>query len=233
LFVDAQRKQARQSVATLQPTSITGRFATPIAGTDRATSGAAIATHSLVGTWQFEDDSTKYIQIVRKKANQFRLIECIGDCQGAISESPNPNDAILALTNGTLAGTLRSWNFRATHGTEFDYHLAVERIDDNEVLYTVTSDLGTETHKGRRIGGDPHPATGANSRSSTYLTAIVIDPPSNIRVAPSSASNIICSVSAVRPISILGSQGNWYKTDACGGSVGYIYRSQLKLIAPK
>jgi hypothetical protein len=58
--------------------------------------------------------------------------------------------------------------------------------------------------------------------------AIVIDPPSNVRVAPSAASGIICSVTAKKPIRILGSEGNWYKTDICDGKLGYIHRSQIK-----
>jgi hypothetical protein len=58
--------------------------------------------------------------------------------------------------------------------------------------------------------------------------AIVIDPPSNVRVAPSAASGIICSVTAKKPIRILGSEGHWYKTDICDGKLGYIHRSQIK-----
>jgi tetratricopeptide (TPR) repeat protein len=58
--------------------------------------------------------------------------------------------------------------------------------------------------------------------------ATVIDPPSNIRAAPSAASGIICSVNARNTIHILGSEGNWYKTDVCDGKLGYIHRSQIK-----
>jgi hypothetical protein len=58
--------------------------------------------------------------------------------------------------------------------------------------------------------------------------ATVTDPPSNIREAPSAASGTICSVNTRTSIRILGSEGNWYKTDVCGGRLGYIHRSQVK-----
>jgi len=68
----------------------------------------------------------------------------------------------------------------------------------------------------------------SNSKSSANEFAIVFDPPSNVRVAPSAKSGALCSVSEKNSIHILGSEGNWYKTDICGGRVGYIHRSQIK-----
>jgi hypothetical protein len=58
--------------------------------------------------------------------------------------------------------------------------------------------------------------------------AVVFDPPSNIRVAPSKSSETLCSVTAKTAIRILGTEGNWYQTDICDGRVGYIYRNQVK-----
>ena len=97
---------------------------------------------------------------------------------------------------------------------------------------------------GRATSGEQLPDTGTSQQasSSTRSTsisdsksvmssngfAIVFDPPSNVRVAPSATSGIICSVTAKIPIRILGTEGNWYKTDICGGKSGYIHRSQIK-----
>jgi hypothetical protein len=69
---------------------------------------------------------------------------------------------------------------------------------------------------------DARPVTSANE------FAMVIDPPSNIRTAPSAASGILCSVTTKMPIRILGFDGSWYKTDTCEGRLGYIHRSQIK-----
>lgn len=64
--------------------------------------------------------------------------------------------------------------------------------------------------------------------SSADEFAMVIDPPSNVRATPSTASGTLCSVPKKVAIHIVGSEGNWYKTDVCGGALGYIHRSQLK-----
>jgi hypothetical protein len=58
--------------------------------------------------------------------------------------------------------------------------------------------------------------------------AIVIDPPSNGRVAPSATASILSFVATKATIRILGSEGNWYKTDTCEGKLGYIHRSQVR-----
>ena len=63
--------------------------------------------------------------------------------------------------------------------------------------------------------------------SSEY--AIVFDPPTNVRSEATTSSNVLCSVTAKTTIRILGTEGNWYRTDVCGnGQVGYIYRNQVK-----
>jgi len=63
--------------------------------------------------------------------------------------------------------------------------------------------------------------------SSEY--AVVFDPPTNVRSAPTTTSATLCSVTSKTAIRILGSEGNWYQTDICGsGAVGYIYRNQVK-----
>jgi hypothetical protein len=89
-------------------------------------------------------------------------------------------------------------------------------------------DFGNETKEASQMPVDTPRAPNSKPKSSANVIATVIDPPSNIRVTPSAASGIICSVGVKRPISILGSQGNWYKTDICGGRLGYIHRSQIK-----
>ena len=66
------------------------------------------------------------------------------------------------------------------------------------------------------------PDSGVTSRAGT---AIVFDPPSNVRVSPN--GEILCSVKEKTTISIYGSSGSWYKTDVCG-SMGFIQAQQLK-----
>jgi hypothetical protein len=71
---------------------------------------------------------------------------------------------------------------------------------------------------------NPSPKSAVSS--SEY--AVVFDPPTNVRVAPSKSSDTLCSVTAKTAIRILGTEGNWYRTDICDGKVGYIYRNQVK-----
>ena len=54
------------------------------------------------------------------------------------------------MTNGHLQVKFSSSNFRPTHGAEFVYDVTIEGVNDNELKYTVRSDLGTESTKARR-----------------------------------------------------------------------------------
>lgn len=63
----------------------------------------------------------------------------------------------------------------------------------------------------------------ANTRN--IQTALVFDPPSNVRDAPN--GNVICEVSASTTISTYGNSGSWYYTDACGRA-GVIDSSQIQ-----
>lgn len=56
-------------------------------------------------------------------------------------------------------------------------------------------------------------------------TALVFDPPSNIRATPN--GRILCAVRQPTTITVLGQQGNWYYTDYCGQR-GMIHSSQLR-----
>jgi len=61
--------------------------------------------------------------------------------------------------------------------------------------------------------------------SAQPKTAVVFDPPSNVRTAPNGP--ILCSVRERITINIYGSTGSWYYTDACG-TTGVIDSSQLQ-----
>ena len=55
--------------------------------------------------------------------------------------------------------------------------------------------------------------------------AMVDDPPSNIRATPN--GKILCSVTVKdQSISIIGKEGEWFKTNYCG-STGYIHQDQV------
>ena len=64
------------------------------------------------------------------------------------------------------------------------------------------------------------------SAKAQNAQALVMDPPSNVRSSPNGA--IQCSVNRSTYINIYGStsNGQWFKTDYCGGS-GYIHSSQI------
>lgn len=64
----------------------------------------------------------------------------------------------------------------------------------------------------------------ANAQS--IESAVVIDPPSNVRVKPNGA--IICAIRSQTSIAIYDYKNGWYKTDVCGRS-GYIHQSQVRL----
>jgi cytoskeletal protein RodZ len=88
-----------------------------------------------------------------------------------------------------------------------------------------------ETNDWDTGGGNNPPSTSKSymppvTSASEY--AIVFDPPTNVRVAPDTSASTLCSVTAKTSIRLLGSEGNWYQTDICGGKMGYIHRSQVK-----
>ncbi|WP_211517497.1 hypothetical protein [Geitlerinema sp. PCC 9228] len=63
------------------------------------------------------------------------------------------------------------------------------------------------------------------SANPQQRTAVVFDPPSNVRAYPN--GDIICSVRQQNTINLYGNDGEWYYTDACG-SIGMIHQSQIR-----
>jgi hypothetical protein len=59
----------------------------------------------------------------------------------------------------------------------------------------------------------------------TTRSALVFDPPSNVRVSPNGA--VLCSIRDRTTINVYGSTGSWYYTDACG-DMGVIHSSQIR-----
>ena len=64
----------------------------------------------------------------------------------------------------------------------------------------------------------------ANAQS--IQSAVVIDPPSNVRAKPNGA--ILCSIRSQKYIAVYDNRNGWYKTDVCGRP-GYIHQSQIRL----
>ena len=56
--------------------------------------------------------------------------------------------------------------------------------------------------------------------------AVVFAPPSNIRDVPN--GDILCTIEETGNLSVFGSTGSWYYTNACG-SFGVIHSSQIRL----
>jgi hypothetical protein len=65
----------------------------------------------------------------------------------------------------------------------------------------------------------------ADSAGPAMQTALVFDPPSNVRTSP--GGSILCSVEASTYINTYGHSGSWYRTDACG-EMGVIDISQIQ-----
>ncbi len=91
----------------------------------------------------------------------------------------------------------------------------------------------------KAVGGDvgqpsspnaarPTPQVETANSTSQARTAVIIDPPSNIRTAPN--GDVICSVGSRATINIYGSVGSWYYTDACA-RMGVIHSSQFVISA--
>ncbi|ERN41737.1 hypothetical protein KR51_00015840 [Rubidibacter lacunae KORDI 51-2] len=59
----------------------------------------------------------------------------------------------------------------------------------------------------------------------TASSALVYDPPSNVRLSPN--GELLCTIQRVSSVNIYGSSGDWFQTDACN-LPGYIHRSQLQ-----
>lgn len=228
--VDSHRRQARQSTVVANLTGSGGNIATPV-GAERVQPQPVITTSGFVGDWQYTNSqgNLSYLRIVKMNSGQFQLFEGWPGDQGAMNW--RQDGYLLAPASGKLAATIQSGNFRATHGAVFEYRLMVERIDDDNLLYSVKSELtsANETEKASKIKSSTPPASNSSPKSSANESAIVFDPPSNVRIAPSAASDALCSINDRASIRILGSEGNWYKTDICGGKLGYIHRSQVRL----
>ncbi|MDF5719936.1 MAG: SH3 domain-containing protein [Rhizonema sp. PD37] len=58
------------------------------------------------------------------------------------------------------------------------------------------------------------------------VSAVVFDPPSNVRVKPN--GEVLCTVTSAKTIDVYGYRNEWYKTNICGSS-GYIHESQVRL----
>jgi hypothetical protein len=69
------------------------------------------------------------------------------------------------------------------------------------------------------------PLIPVNSAEPAVQTALVFDPPSNVRATPN--GEILCSVDASTYINIYENSGSWYRTDACG-QIGVIDSSQIR-----
>ena len=76
------------------------------------------------------------------------------------------------------------------------------------------------------LTNQPPSTSVSNPRSATYPgTAIVFDPPSNVRTKPGGA--FLCTVESERTIPVGQAQGEWYPTSACGEE-GFIHGSQVR-----
>jgi hypothetical protein len=71
----------------------------------------------------------------------------------------------------------------------------------------------------------PEDAVALGGDEAVTQTALVFDPPSNVRMSP--GGTILCSVDESTYINIYGHSGSWYQTDICG-QMGLIDISQIQ-----
>jgi serine/threonine-protein kinase len=76
-----------------------------------------------------------------------------------------------------------------------------------------------QTTSNPELGARTPPATSSSG------SAMVFDPPSNIRVSPN--GDILCSVTSKGVIPIQRKYGEWYETNYCG-EPGFIHQSQIR-----
>ena len=76
--------------------------------------------------------------------------------------------------------------------------------------------------KDKNKGSSPIPSSSGVSRPGT---AIVFDPPSNVKKDPN--GEILCTLRKRMTINVYGSIDSWYYTDICG-TTGVIHYSQIK-----
>ena len=119
----------------------------------------------------------------------------------------------------------------------FSYSLGSQKMDSeaNCDSGTWTTFRDGQTHRPQssatqkmidRVCGDRSSSqVVSQSPTSQPRSAVVFDPPSNVRVSPS--GDILCSVQQKTTINIYGSSGSWYNTDICG-TMGFISKDQIR-----
>lgn len=137
-----------------------------------------------------------------------------------------------AVTGQSVNVDLCSISVASYQSVDFVYYLGNERIDSQ-----ANCEAGTWiTFPERQVNRPQSQATQnmldvvcsyrVSEPEDSSNTAFVFDPPSNVRVSPDGA--VLCSIGAPMTITIYGSTGSWYYTDACG-SMGVIHASQISL----
>lgn len=83
------------------------------------------------------------------------------------------------------------------------------------------------TSPAQSVETSPNPESSAETgQLENSTTALVFDPPSNIRSLPDGP--VLCSVKDKVRIPLKGKEGDWWKTDYCG-ELGYIHDGQISL----
>ena len=126
---------------------------------------------------------------------------------------------------------------RSSGAIAFSYSLGSQQMDSdaNCASGTWITYRDGQTHRPQssatekminRVCGDQGSSQLVSQSSTSQAgSAIVFDPPSNVRVSPNGA--ILCSVQRKTTINIYGSSGSWYNTDICG-TMGVISRDQIR-----
>jgi hypothetical protein len=148
-------------------------------------------------------------------------------------------EAVKAQTSNYYAGQavdgrsvnidLNTISSASSKSVNFVYYLGNERVEAQ-----ANCEAGSWTTFPERVVNRPQSQATQNmlnevcsylSSSPATSTAVVFDPPSNVRVSPN--GGVLCAVRQRTSINLYGSTGDWYYTDACG-EMGVIHSSQIR-----
>lgn len=113
-----------------------------------------------------------YIKIVKRGAAAAELREGWESNGRKYWAQRNNTVRLSPIGDGRLGGRIKSYNFRATHGNEFEYTVTLEAMPNDELQYTVMSGLpsGKEVWKATRAhAGTGSIAAGANAAGNHFI----------------------------------------------------------------
>jgi hypothetical protein len=161
-------------------------------------------------TWTTLDDGVVHEPQSQGSDNMLAIV-CGYSGYSTASSAEATTSASLANTNASASADLSNADETSVRTAELD---------------TAESDIAElDTADNEAADNEAASLIPLNSAEPAVQTALVFDPPSNVRASPN--GEILCSVDASTYINIYENSGSWYRTDACG-QIGVIDSSQIR-----